>query len=269
MQTIYFMSGLPRSGSTLLQNVLAQNSALYPTTTSGLYKVIYQLRQVWDQVPEHKALDFLESQHKKLNTFKAVLQNYHGVTDRIIIDKARPWLQEIKLLEALLERPVKILVTIRDMRDVLASWENLQRSNPTMYNQLHQNFYPQSLTVEGRLQIYMQNTQPIGQAFSFIRDAVLQGYKDRLFFIHYEELTNNPSKILSDIHEFLNLPNFEYDITNVTQVLQENDARAYGIPGLHQIQEGPILPAKPKWPDILGRAVDRYRVNWYEVINGV
>ena len=46
MSTIFFQSSMPRSGSTLLQNVLAQNPEIYATPTSGVLELVFSARQM-------------------------------------------------------------------------------------------------------------------------------------------------------------------------------------------------------------------------------
>ena len=51
-----FISGLPRSGSTLLCNILAQNpEAKVSKATSGLHDVLFGVRNQWDRLTEHQA----------------------------------------------------------------------------------------------------------------------------------------------------------------------------------------------------------------------
>ncbi len=41
MEKLFFQSSLPRAGSTMLQNILAQNPDVYATPTSGVLELIY------------------------------------------------------------------------------------------------------------------------------------------------------------------------------------------------------------------------------------
>jgi sulfotransferase len=51
-----FISGLPRSGSTLLCNILAQNpETKVSKATSGLHDVLFGVRNQWDRLVEHQA----------------------------------------------------------------------------------------------------------------------------------------------------------------------------------------------------------------------
>ena len=57
MKQIFFQSSLPRSGSTLLQNILGQNTDFYVTPTSGLLELVYAARNNYSTSPEFKAQD--------------------------------------------------------------------------------------------------------------------------------------------------------------------------------------------------------------------
>src|SRR4051794_4991565 len=52
-----FISGLPRSGSTLLANLLAQNPRFHASATSGILDVVFGVRNHWDQLPQFQAMD--------------------------------------------------------------------------------------------------------------------------------------------------------------------------------------------------------------------
>ena len=52
----YFIAGLPRSGSTLLANILAQNPKFHTTSTSGVMDVMFGVRNNWDNLIEFKGI---------------------------------------------------------------------------------------------------------------------------------------------------------------------------------------------------------------------
>jgi DNA-binding beta-propeller fold protein YncE len=57
MEKLFFQSSLPRSGSTMLQNILAQNTDIYATPTSGVLELIYGARENYSNSPEFVAQD--------------------------------------------------------------------------------------------------------------------------------------------------------------------------------------------------------------------
>ena len=54
---IFIVAGLPRSGSTLLMNILGQNDAFFVTPTSGILDIIVYIRNSWNNNPALLATD--------------------------------------------------------------------------------------------------------------------------------------------------------------------------------------------------------------------
>lgn len=47
---IHLMAGLPRSGSTLMCNILNQNPRFHATSTSGILDIVLTIRNQWENV---------------------------------------------------------------------------------------------------------------------------------------------------------------------------------------------------------------------------
>ena len=57
MEKIFYQSSLPRAGSTVLQNIMAQNPDIYATPTSGVLELIFGARANYTTSPEFIAQD--------------------------------------------------------------------------------------------------------------------------------------------------------------------------------------------------------------------
>jgi sulfotransferase len=231
---IHFIAGLPRSGSTLLCNILNQNPEFHATSTSGILDIILAIRNQWDQLSVFQA-----SPNKigKAAVVNNILHNYVGVVDRpVYFDKSRGWIAYIELAEAILKREAKILVPVRKITDILSSFESLYRKNAADWQfPQEKSHYFEWQTVEGRADIWMRSDQPVGIAYNRIRDAQSRGYNDRLHFIEFEDLASRPETIMKAVYEFLGYDYYPHDFEHVEQVTQENDD-IHGIPGLHVIR---------------------------------
>ena len=73
-KTIYFVAGLPRSGSTLLTNLLAQNPRMHATPTSGIIAMLVAVRNGWDQNEAFRAMERGQSEATKARVLRAMLQ---------------------------------------------------------------------------------------------------------------------------------------------------------------------------------------------------
>jgi sulfotransferase len=256
---IHFISGLPRSGSTLLANLLAQNPRFHSTATSGILEILFLVRNGWDKVLEFRAaVDRAENEAEKVRVLRGILQAYHGERGRpVVFDKSRSWLAHLELAEKLLGRPAKVLVPVRDVREVLASFERLWRSSSATGQVAQEaNNYAEFQTVEGRCDVWMRRDQPVGLALNRIKDALHRGFADRMHFVRFEQLTQNPGPTLRAIYDFLGEPWFEHDFNNVAQVTAEDD-RVFGFPDLHTIRSK-VEPVPIRWPEVLGQAGQRH-----------
>jgi sulfotransferase len=125
MKKIHFINGMPRSGSTLLCNILAQNPKFHVTPTSGLSELVFGVHQFWKSNPVIKAS---ETPQKQLPIIREIFQTYHQDTDRpIVFNKSRGWAPRIELVENILGHNIKILTTTRKITCILASMEKLYR----------------------------------------------------------------------------------------------------------------------------------------------
>jgi sulfotransferase len=265
---IYFLAGLPRSGSTLLANILAQHSRIYVTPTSGIVDMLVQVRNSWDRNDAFQAADRKLSEDIKARVLRAMLQAYFAHAERpICIDKNRYWAEFLEMAAVLVggRENVKVIVTVRDLRDVLASFERLYRKTSALGQvQSEAQLALKFKTALGRVEVFIDDAQPVGRAFNAIRDAVTRGWKDRLHFVDYEDLTRHPRETLAGIYRFLGVEACEHNFDRVEQVTFEDDF-VYGFKDLHQIRQQ-VKPQQPQWPQVFDDAVFQSPV-WKNVEN--
>lgn len=245
----YFISGLPRSGSTLLANILAQNPRFHATATSGILDVMFGVRNTWNNLIEFKATPDYAAE---IRVLRGILESYFDdVTKPVIFDKSRGWLSELEMIEQVLGHKVKVLVPVRDMRNIISSFEKLWRKNaPFNQNPQARENYFQYQTVEGRVNISLQPSQPTGLAYNRVVDALNRGFADRMFFVDFDDLTTDPAETMKQIYKFLGEPEYEHDFNNVEQVTFEND-EVHGIRDLHKIKSV-VAPVEADWHKIIG-----------------
>lgn len=247
----YFISGLPRTGSTLLCNILHQNPDFHVSkATSGCHDVLFNIRNQWDNLIEHQAegIDY----ERLRGVLKAALHAYHNTDKGIIFDKGRGWTSLIEMIEFVLQQKVKIIAPVRDITEILASFESLWRSTTgnTQWGFEREN-YIKSQTVEGRCEIWSQGDQPIGLAYNRLKDAISRGYADRIYFMEMDMLTIDPEKEMKNIYNFLELKPYKHNFEKVVQVTKEDDVNVHKIPGLHTIREN-VLPVPHRAHEIIG-----------------
>ncbi len=253
-KTIHFIAGLPRSGSTLLCNILNQNPRFHATSTSGILDIVLAIRNQWENINEFRASP---NKAGKDAVMRPILQNYYSTISRpVVFDKSRGWGGYMELAEHILQRKVKMLVPVRKITDILSSFENLWRtqSHEWQFPQEKSRFFEWQ-TVEGRADVWMRNDEPVGIAYNRVRDALARGYRDRMHFVEFENLTVSPKETLDAVYKFLEEEPFEHDFDNVQQTTSEDDD-IHGIPGLHIIRPK-VLPVITDARRILG--ADAYK----------
>lgn len=256
-KTIHFIAGLPRSGSTLLVNILAQNPRFHVTATSGILNVFIAVRDQWENTVEFKAAP--PPPRSRFDALKGVLGGFFEHADKpVVFDKSRGWLNYIEAAEKALGVKVKVLVPVRDMRDVLASFEKLYRANkgerPVPGER--ENYF-KFQTVSGRCEVWTAANQIIGTSYNRIKDAIARGLKDRMHYVEFEKLTVAPKTTLKNVYAFLDEEPFDHDFDNVKQVTQEDDVW-HGYRDLHTIRPK-VEALEPQWPHVLGKEVaDRF-----------
>lgn len=260
---VHFVSGLPRSCSTLLCNLLAQNPNFHPSGSSALVDLIYPARKNLSDELSFKAMQPDDAEAMFLDWARGgILNAYNSLTDRpVVFDKGRSWIGYLDLLYQMFP-DAKVLVTVRDIRGILTSMETLRRKHPAYFN-TEEHPATNFPTMEHRAQAWLSSPK-LGLAIERLSDAV-RLHKDKLYFVHAEDLTEDPICELEKIHEYLGEP-FDpsvYDPKNVQQYTHEHDG-VWWPQGNHTIRPE-IKSLEPKWRDVLGRELSeqvRQKFDW-------
>lgn len=251
---IIFVSGLPRSGSTLLLNLLGQNPRHHVTPTSGLVELVLSVRDLWQNFVEFRSQGLETVKPRIVSAIGGLIGGFYqaefggGLT---VFDKARGWLAYIELLEQVLGRPVTVLVTVRDVRAIIASYEKLYQRNPVTSKRPKD--YLASQSIEGRARMLLSESGEVGLTITRLRDAFRRRHRSQIVLVPYNQLCREPRAVLRGLHESLALPPFEYDPTNVPQITREDDSE-YGVP-LHTIRNKVEPPDESPWKGVLPDAL--------------
>lgn len=251
MRKIFYVSGLPRSGSTLLMNLLAQHPDVFCTPTSGLHNYLINARDAWNNIIEHRADKNAGKDENLKRVLKSILHSYHGTDKPYVIDKCRGWGNSVEMLETITNEKVKIIAPVRDIKEVMASFETLYRKGT--YKFPAPGPMPQCINAEGRVQHWGSNNGEVGISYSILKDAFLRGLGDRFLLVDYDYLTHEPHNAMKVIWDYLGLPQCVHDFDNVVNQTPEDDS-VYNYVDLHTIKSK-VMPSKPKAEQILGREI--------------
>ena len=251
-QAIHFIAGLPRSGSTLLCNILNQNPRFHATPTSGIIEILTAIRTQWDNVASFKAAP---NDAGKAAVMKAILPAYHNITNNpVVFDKNRAWPHHAEMLDLIMDQPVKIICPVRSIVDILASFENLYRKNTGLFAMpMELSNASEYQTIENRADLWMDAAQPLGSVYNSLRDVINRGHGQKILFVEFTKLTWEPQQTMEMIYEFIGQPSFSHDFMNVEQTTFEDDMQ-HGIRGLHDIR-GKVEPVTTDSRLIVGDTV--------------
>jgi sulfotransferase len=262
---IFYQSSLPRAGSTLLQNILAQNPAFYVTPTSGVLELIFGARLNYTNSPEFKAQDPTAMKRAFLAFSRAGMEAYFkALTDKpYVVDKSRGWGVHFDLLQTIFDEEPRIICMVRDLRQILASLEKKFRQNPDKYRPVENHANLTGTTTFKRALLALQSA-PVGLALDRLIEVHQRGWAKKILFVRFEDLTSQPATVLPRIYSYLGVPEFAHNFEKVAQVTSEDDA-VFGIAGLHDIRPK-VEPMANDYLDVLGRdAVRHVQQNyaWY------
>lgn len=236
MEKIFFNSSLPRAGSTLLQNILAQNPNFYATPTSGVLELLSSARKVFTNENSFKAQD----QDLMDKAWAGFCRNgiegfFNDITDKkYVIDKCRGWGIYYNFLNSFYPNP-KIVCMVRDLRSIFASMEKNYRNNQHKDAGIVNWAEGTNTTIAKRSYFFSKN-DPVGPAIERLHEIIEEKLDRNILFIRFEDLTSNPQTELNKIYDFFEIERYQHDFQNVEQITQENDV-IHGMFGDHKIRK--------------------------------
>ncbi len=230
---LHFMAGLPRAGSTMLVSLLSQNPRIHGAPVSGLSGIFAGVYANWDKDGFHMENPNMTAKHAVL---RAILDSYFSdIKKPVVIDKSRGWSSHIQLLEEILGRKIKVITPVRPVVEILASFESIRQAHPLELTGADAAIGLGGSTVLSRADYFAAPNGVLGIAYNATKDAVVGGFLDRLLFVDYNKLMENPKRELARIYEFLGEESFEHDLSHITRPSGSN-WRVHQFPGLHDVR---------------------------------
>jgi len=247
MVKIHFISGLPRSGSTLLAALLRQNPDFRAGMTSPLYQIFAgTLRNVSGFNEAHMFL----SEQQRHDILLGIFQSYFSNGDGCIInfDTSRAWTTKTNQIFDLFPH-ARMICCVRNISWIVESFERIITRNRFELSRMF-GFDPNK-NVYSRANQLTAPDGMIGVAFNNLREAYFGMHSDKLMLIRFETLTKNPEHALKSLYSFIgeewadNVHQYE----KVDYQASEFDLQL-GTPGLHTVR-GPVKPFDYTKPSIL------------------
>lgn len=228
---LHLISGLPRSGSTLLCALLRQNPRFTAAMTSPVASLCGAL---------HKKMCGGEfgvffDDAKRTTMLRSVFSAYYDDVgpERVVFDTNRTWTARAALLRELYPHS-RIICCVRDVGWIIDSIERMLTKNPLQLSRMF-NFQP-GTSVYSRVETLMNSESGlIGLAWSSLREAWFGNEAKRLIVVPYEHLVREPERTLRGLYDELSEPWFSHDFDNAVYDEPNYDA-LLGMPGLHKVK---------------------------------
>jgi len=207
MKQYYFISGLPRSGSTLISVILRQNPDFYADIPSQIEA--FTGKSI--DIITGSESNFTVTEEQRKNLLYGIFDGYYQHIEKpVIFDNSRSWTKKTSLLRALFPY-TKILCPVRDIVSILNSFETISSKNPFYTNTLSEH----NKNVFERCDGIMDRNKGI-VAKPWI--SLQEGYAlnpEMIHFIEYEDLCREPEKTMRGVYEFLEKPYYSHDFENL------------------------------------------------------
>lgn len=233
MKKLFFLSGLPRSGSTLLGSILNQNPDIHTTPTSPLSDLLCYIDESFSKLKTQYTYDDILMG----NTYASILHNfYRHIDSPYVIDKHRAWARNITPLKMFYSENPKIICTNRSIAEILSSYILLIDKNKE-----EKNFVDEHLK-NNNIEISIENrTETLWR--SYVSDPYesfvfgLTHFRENIHIVNYDDLIDQPQNTMNEVYNFLEIDSFDHDFNNIPETLNEDkDLNGWGIKDLHKIR---------------------------------
>lgn len=229
-QAFHFISGLPRSGSTLLAAILRQNPRFHAMMTSPVGGVYLAMQDATSR--KNEASVFI-TQAQKRDLLAGVFHNYYRSIERdVVFDTNRIWCSKMPALTELFPQ-AKLVCCVRHVPWIMDSIERLVRRNAFELSGMFG--FESGGTVYSRVNRLAGSDGMVGFAIDCLREAFYGGWADRMILVTYEALTRDPAGTLGQLYDFIGEAPFAHDFNDVEYSADEFDL-ALGTPGLHAVR---------------------------------
>jgi sulfotransferase len=220
------VTGLPRAGSTLLCQLLAEHPDIHcEGQSSPLCNAVLGMRRMLSDDPFFLAqLDqAFDSRYAHLTAaMRGFLRGwYHDCEKPAVVDKNRAWLHAVELLLHL-EPDARLIVCLRELGQIYGSIE-AQHQRTILID-----FIDRLADFDrfGRADMLFAKDRTIGAPLVSLH-AVLdlpKAVQERLYFLRFEDLTARPAACMSHLYAWLGLPPHQFDPERIATGSRESDS---------------------------------------------
>lgn len=235
------MSGLPRTGSTLLGSILGQNPGVHVTPTSPLCPLLVDIDQSLYKLHDQHTFDTVGTHDRVCH---AVVDAYYAnIKEPIIFDKHRWWPDNVEGIKAYINPNPRIICTVRPIAEIITSFIVLADKDENNFIDRHLRDIAEPINNYSRARLLWHNY--IKTAYDFVQSGMTT-HRENLMFVDYRDIVFHPDKTLKRIYDFCGMEPFQHKKTNIKNFCAEDKDEAWGMKNLHTIR--PVLGMKSASP---------------------
>jgi sulfotransferase len=223
----HFISGLPRSGSTLLSTILNQNPTFNASISGPLARFV---RAIISESSSQGGYKYQCPPEMRKKLIYGIFDNYCDTKGKeVYFDTNRGWSLLTPLLKDLYPQS-KMILCVRSLPWILDSFETLVRKNFLSTTTM---FAPaENVNVYSRAHTLMRPDKTLGFAFDGVKQAIYSTEKSSIYIMEYDNLARSPEKTMKEIYNFIGKPYFNHNFDNVECSYDEFDSEIQ-LTGLH------------------------------------
>ena len=260
------MAGLPRSGSTMLSSILNQNPRFYSGPSSPVLGAMFAVEQ-----------NFMGNElyhgYPKPDQVREIIGSvphhfYSDVNKPVVFDKNRAWTARVPYIEGYIGQQAKIIVPVRRVDEILTSILTMVHRNPFQEGQQRVNFVDEQLIKTdtpindyNRCMYLLNDGGIVYESLNAIMMGFQQNVRDKIHFIDYNDLVDNPEKTLEDIYDFLGEDYYEHDFESLFNIYREDDLNTYGLSDMHHVRSKVKKTSPPPASVLPEEIIDLYEQN--------
>jgi sulfotransferase len=236
----HFISGLPRSGSTLLSAILLQNPRFHAGMTSPVGALFSGILEQCSAGSEFGAVIDIDMRRRLL---RGLFDSYYAdkADKPVIFDTNRQWCARLPALQDLFPK-AKTIACVRNVAWIMDSLERLYRANPFENTKLFGDAAERN-SVYSRCETLAQHNRLVGYAWTALKEAYYGENAGSMLVVDYDLLSQAPDRVMRLVYDFIGEPWFEHDFDSLSYDAPEFD-QALGVSGLHKVKAKVALEAR-------------------------
>ena len=247
MDRFAFLSGLPRTGSTVLGTLLWQHPDLHPTRTSCVRDLLNYVKKF--NLGESPYYDVKDPNSPAWSIMRGMLLGaYEHVAEEIVVEKDRGWAGDVALIRKLTGCEPQILSPVRPIPEIIASFVLISQKIGK------QSKIEDEVRLAGRESNMWSLSRVIWEKYIYASWRTFKaGYEqdpECFLLLEYDDIVSRPKETMGAICDYLHIPNFVPGVTGLVNPNPENDS-IYGMPGLHTVKSE-LKRTSPPAEEVLG-----------------